>query len=273
MPSADTGRSAAWRAVPAALVAVGFVVPLALIVGGSLRPTGLPPSPAPSLFPRGATLHNYLAVLETEPLARESLVSFLTAAIAVPIGVVVASWAGFAIARLPHRTAMALACVVIAAASIPSSALFVGRLVVFRWLGVTATPVPLIAPALLGVSPLLVLLFAWSYATIPGSLYDLGRESGLGPFATWWRIALPLRAGVAWVAAGVAFVLSWGDFINALVFVYDERWYTLPMGLAMLAALPPTDQPLMLAAAVLTLLPVGLALSLAGWRLQAWRSM
>jgi multiple sugar transport system permease protein len=272
MPSTDPRRSPAWRAVPAALVAVAFVVPLALIVGGSLRPAGLPPSPSPSLFPQGATLDNYVAVLETEPLAHEALVSLLTAAIAVPLGVVVASWAGFAIARLPRRAAMTLACVVVAAASTPSSALFVGRLVVFRWLGVTATPVPLIAPALLGVSPLLVLLFAWSYATIPGSLYDLGKESGLGPFATWWRIALPLRAGVASIAAAIAFVLNWGDFMNPLVYVYDERWYTLPIGLAMLAALPPTDQPLMLAAAVLTLLPVGLALSLAGWRLQSWRS-
>lgn len=61
--------------------------------------------------------------------------------------------------------------------------------------------------------------------------------------------------------------------MNPLVYVYDERWYTLPLGLASLAALPPTDQPLMLAAAVLTLLPVGLALSLVGWKLRSWRSV
>jgi multiple sugar transport system permease protein len=273
MPSRDTRRSSAWRAGLAALVTVAFVVPLALIVSGSLRPAGLPPSPSLSLLPQPATLHNYLAVFETEPLAREALVSLLTAAIAVPLAVVVASWAGFAIARLPRRAAMSLACVVVAAASIPSSALFVGRLVVFRWLDATDTPLPLIAPALLGVSPLLVLLFAWSYATIPASLYDLAKESGLGPFGTWWRIALSLRSGVAWIAAAVAFILTWGDFVNPLVYVYDERWYTLPLGLASLAALPPTDQPLMLAAAVLTLLPVGLALSLVGWKLRSWRSV
>jgi ABC-type sugar transport system permease subunit len=81
MPSTDTRRSSAWRAGLAALVTVAFVVPLALIVSGSLRPAGLPPSPSLSLVPQPATLHNYLAVFETEPLAREALVSLLTAAI------------------------------------------------------------------------------------------------------------------------------------------------------------------------------------------------
>jgi hypothetical protein len=76
MPSADTRRSAARRAVPAALVAVAFVVPLALIVGGSLRPAGLPESIA--VARPHATLHNYLAFLETEPPAHEALVSLVT---------------------------------------------------------------------------------------------------------------------------------------------------------------------------------------------------
>ncbi len=119
----------------------------------------------------------------------------------------------------------------------------------------TDTPLPLIAPALIGVTPLLVLLFAWSYHTIPAEIYDLAAEAGLGPFGTWWRVAVPMRRGAVAVAVAVAFVVSWGNLSDPLLYIYDERWFTLPLGLVSLAELPPTDQGLMLAAAVIAIVP------------------
>jgi multiple sugar transport system permease protein len=67
---------------------------------------------------------------------------------------------------------------------------------------------------------------------------------------------MPLRMDAAAVAAAVAFMVSWGNFLDPLIYVYDERWFTLPLGLASLAELPPTDQGLMLAAAVFAIAPV-----------------
>ena len=130
---------------------------------------------------------------------------------------------------------------------------------VFRWLGVTNTPIPLIAPALIGTSPLFVLLYAFTTSRLPASLFDLARERGLSPVATWWRVAMPLQRGTTAAVASLVFVLSWGNFVDPLVYIYDERWFTLPLGLRSLAAAPVTDQPLMLAAAVIACAPVVLA--------------
>ena len=163
------------------------------------------------------------------------------AAVAVPLGTLVASLAGFAIARLPRRAALLLLGLTLVAAVVPASTLFVGRLVLFRIAGLTDSPVPLIAPALIGVSPLLVLLFAWSYHSVSGDVYDLAREAGLGPFRTWWTVAMPMRLPVVGVAAAIAFMVSWGNLTDPLLYVYDERWYTLPLGLTSLAQLPSTD--------------------------------
>jgi multiple sugar transport system permease protein len=146
--------------------------------------------------------------------------------------------------------------VTVIALAIPASSIFVGRLILFRLLGVTDSPLPLIAPALVGVTPISVLLFAWSYHTIPREIYDLATEGGLGPFGTWLHVALPLRKGAIAVAAALAFVVSWGNLVDPLLYVYDERWYTLPLGLASLGRLPPTDQGLMLAAAAIAIVPV-----------------
>jgi multiple sugar transport system permease protein len=242
--------------VGAVLVIAIFLAPLLLAFLGSLRPTGTSPPTTIDLYPAGADLSNYGDLLEQGSISRQTLNSLLVAAISVPVGTVVASWAGFAIARLPRRPALFLLGLTLVAAMIPMTALFVGRLVLFRLAGLTDTPVPLMAPALIGVSPLLVLLFAWSYFTISRETYDLAREAGLGPFRTWWRVAMPLRIDVAGVAAAVAFMISWGNLVDPLLYVYDERWFTLPLGLASLAELPPTDQGLMLAAAVFAIAPV-----------------
>ena len=54
--------------------------------------------------------------------------------------------------------------------TIPASALWVPRFAIFRTLGVLDTYVPLIAPALVGTSPLLVLLCYWSARGVPRDL-------------------------------------------------------------------------------------------------------
>jgi multiple sugar transport system permease protein len=249
-------------ALPTLILAI-FLVPLVLVVLGSLRPTGTPPPTGIELVPDAARVANYADLFGTPEVVRQLANSLLVAAVGVPLGVLVASWAGFAIARLPRGAAVTLIALTVAAASIPATSLFVGRLVLFRAAGLTDTPIPLIAPALLGVSPLLVLLFGWGYHTIPRATYDLARESGLGPLRTWWHVAMPLRVDIAVVATAVAFILSWGNLLDPLFYVYDERWYTFPLGLASLTELPPTDQGLMLAAATVAVAPVCLIVVLA----------
>ena len=257
-------------ALPAAVLLL-FLAPLALVFLGSLRPTGTPPPTGIELVPERASFANYTALFASPEVVRQLANSLLVGAVAVPLAVLVASWAGFAIARLPRGAAALLIVVTVIAATLPPTSLFVGRLVLFRIAGITDTPFPLILPAFLGISPLLVLLFAWSYHTIPRATYDLARESGLGPLRTWWRVAMPLRVDVAVAAAAISFIVSWGNLLDPLFYVYDERWYTFPLGLASLTELPPTDQGLMLAAAVLAIVPVCLIVALASRTLGARR--
>ena len=252
----DRRRPGVLRVVASVLVLVVFLAPSMLALFGSLRPAGTSPPTTIDLVPDGADLSNYRELLGDRSIRRQLLNSLLVAAISVPAGTLVASWAGFAIARLPRRAAMLLVAVTLVAALIPLTGLFVGRLVLFRLAGLTDTPVPLMAPALIGISPLLVLLFAWGYFTVPRDTYDLAKEAGLGPLRTWWHVAMPLRIDIVGVAAAVAFMISWGNLLDPLLYVYDERWFTLPLGLASLAELPPTDQGLMLAAAMFAIAPV-----------------
>ncbi len=190
------------------------------------------------------------------PMARYLRNSLLVAAVAVPLSVVVASWAGFAIARLPRSAGAFLVALCVVVLMIPATALFVGRVTVFRWLGLTDTLIPLMAPALLGMSPLFVVFFAWSFRRLPEPCSTSRARPAAARSRSGGAWACRSRAGTAGTVAALAFLVSWGNFLDPLIYVYDERWFTLPIGIRSLATLPATDQPLMLAGAAIAVAPV-----------------
>jgi multiple sugar transport system permease protein len=244
------------RGAASLAVAVIFATPIVLVVLGSLRPVGLPPARFVELFTGPFSLDAYRRLPEVLPLGVPAVHSVLVVIVAVPLAVVCAAWAGFAIARLPARHGVFLAACAVVVLLVPVTSLFVGRVTVFHALGLTDTLVPLMATGLIGVSPVSVLVFAWAYRRVPPALFDIGAEMGLGPMTTWWRIAVPLTRGVSAVVAAVAFVLTWNDYLGPLIYLSDRRRATLPLAIGTLSTLDGPRQPIMLAGAVLAGLPV-----------------
>ena len=240
----------------AAAVAALFVLPLVFMLSGSLRKPGLPPPRTPELVPDPLVLGNYARAFELDDLGRATLNSLLVATIAAVLSVLVGSWAGFALARLPRRSADALVAASLAALMVPLTALLVPRFALFRTLGLTDTYVPLIAPALLATSPLYVLVFWWSFRRLPPELYDACRLEGMSPFAIWRRMAMPLVKPVAVGTGVLAFLVAWGNFLDPLIYIFDRDLFTLPLALKSLAQLDRTNYPLLLAGAVAATAPV-----------------
>lgn len=244
------------RASVAAAVTVLFVLPLVFLVTGSLRRPGVAPPRTPELLPDPFGLGAYGRAFELVDLGRYTLNSLVVAALVVPLTVLVASAAGYAIARLPQRPARALVVASVVALMVPTTAVLVPRFALFRAVGLTDTWAPLVAPALLGTSPLYVLLYAYAYRRLPRDLYDVCAIQSLGPFATWRRVAMPLVAPVTAAVAVLAFVVSWGNAIDPLVYLFDPDLYTLPLGLRSLAELDRSNYPVFLAGCVVATAPV-----------------
>ena len=251
------------RQVPAALVAALFVLPLVFMVTGSLRKAGLAPPRTPELVPDPIVVGNYERAFELVDLGRYAANSLVVAAITVPLAVLVAALAGFAISQLSGRAAAGWIAASLAALMVPLTALLVPRFALFRTLGVTDTFVPLIAPALIGLSPFYVLVYYWSFRRIPREYYEACRLEGMTPFAVWRRLAMPLVRPVTAGLALLAFIFSWGNFLDPLIYLFDADLFTLPLGLRSLAQLDRTNYPLLLAGAVTATVPVVVAFAFA----------
>jgi multiple sugar transport system permease protein len=71
----------------------------------------------------------------------------------------------------------------------------------------------------------------------------------------WWRVAMPLVRPVTGAIAALTFVVTWSNFLDPLVYVYDRSLFTLPLALRSLATLDRTNFPVFLAGAVLATAP------------------
>ena len=244
-----------WRTLGAVFVVLVFLPPLLLLVSGSLTEPGQPPPPTPRLVPDPPSVTGYEQAAHLGGLARATLNSLVVAVVAVPLSVLVASWAGFALARTSRRVTAVVGAASLLALMAPATALLVPRFVLFRSLGLTDTLVPLIAPALLGASPLYVLIYYLAFRGLPADLYDTCRLADLTPLQTWWRFALPVVRPVTAGLAALSFILTWSNFLEPLVYVYDRDLFTLPLALRSLAVLDPTNFPVFRAGAVVATVP------------------
>lgn len=262
------------RAIAVTLVCFVFVAPLLVLVTGSLRAPGLPPPPAFELVPDPATLDAYRDAFDVAPVARSMANSAIVAAIFVPIAVVSASWAGFAIAMARERLRRRLITLALVLMMVPATALWLTRFVIFKTAGMVDTFWPLIVPALLGGSPLGVLLYAHAYGRIPDDLYDAARLDGMGPMRIWRRVAMPLVRATTVAVAMLAFVATWANFIDPLLYLNTQDKFTAPLTLRYLEQLGPTNWPVLLAGAAAVTAPAVLVFLLAQrWFLQQERGV
>ncbi|HEX9987701.1 MAG TPA: carbohydrate ABC transporter permease [Chloroflexia bacterium] len=234
-----------------------FVIPLVWMIGASLRKVGLPPPSQLEWIPNPIVLSNYWTVVsELIPFGSYLLNSLKVAAVAVPLTIVTASCAGFAMSQIAARPRAWLVVISLATMMVPVTALWTTRFLIYKWIGVLDTLWAIIIPAIMGTTPFYVLLFYWTFARVPQEIYESARLDGAGAFRIWAIIAMPL-ARPAIVAVGVlSFVFYWSNFMEPLLYLNDQVNYTLPLGLQALKQMQPTNFPLLMAGAVLITIPV-----------------
>lgn len=237
-------------------IAALFVLPFYWAVVASLRQPGLAPASTLDWWPRAAYWQTYAELFRTVPMGRYALNSLFVVAIAVPLTLLTAALAGFALSQLATVWRRRLVTASVALLLVPGMAVWTFRFHVLSWLGLIDSLWALIVPALAGGSPLLVLLFYWSYWRVPREIYETARLDGAEAWTVWWRIARPIARPTMAVAALLAFVLYWGDFTTPVLYIFRTELYTLPMGLQLLRQMDATNLPLLMAASVLMIVPV-----------------
>ena len=232
-----------------------FLLPLLVMLSGSLRPAGLPPPQGVEVIPPDPTLDSYQRLSELVPLWTWLRNSTVVVALAVPITVLVASWAAFGMRLLPARPRRTAVLVTLAVLLVPVTAVWTTRFEVFEAAGLVDTYGPLVAPAFAATTPFYVLVYLWSFTGVPDTQLEAGRLEGASSWQLWRTVAMPQAKLATLAVAVLAFTVHWANFIDALLYIDSQSLYTLPLGLRLLQLLNPTDFPLLMAGAVIATVP------------------
>ena len=238
------------------LLAIPFLYPVIWLLLGALWPDNQPLASiwlAPARWQ--LSLANFATAAEVVPLARFAFNSLRIAVLAVPLALLVASLAAFAITQLPPRWQSFLIWLSLAALLAPQKAIWLARFPIFKALGWVNTPWPLVAPALLGGTPFFVLLLYWTFRRLPAELFEAARLDGATTWQIWRRVALPLAREGLLAVATLHFLHVWGDFADPLLYLRSTAQMTLPVGLQLLAQIDITRWPVMMAGAVILSTP------------------
>jgi multiple sugar transport system permease protein len=246
------GAALAWAAL--ALGALATLAPLVWMVSASLMPAGEASMVPPRLLPSRVTLEHYRTLFTRLDVARYTLNSALLATSITALSLVVNSMAGYAFAKLAFPGRDALFRLLLAALVIPGQVTTLPLFLMIRELGLVNSYAGVVIPGLAGIFGILLVR---QYAqTIPDSILDAARADGAGELRIYGGLALPLCLPVLVTLAILTFLGAWNDFLWPLIVLGDADLHTLPVALASLAGEHVQDTELMMAGAVVTVLPV-----------------
>jgi multiple sugar transport system permease protein len=164
------------------------------------------------------------------------------------------SLAGFAFARIKFPGRDKLFFFYIATMMVPGMVLLIPNFVVMKNLGAINTHWALILSAV--GSAFGTFLMRQFFLSFPSELEDAAKLDGCNPFMFYWYILLPNSKPILTTLGLMAFQGIWNDFQWPLIVLNSASKRTLQLGLSYLMSEYYTDWTLLMAGAILTLLPI-----------------
>jgi len=249
------GASTVGRQVVLALFAIAALAPLLFMVITSLRPSA-DYALNPTGLPGALTFDNYIEALTDLPVPRWALNSLIVSVVSVAISTAIAALAAFAIVFGRFRGRNLLLNASIGFIMVPPVVLLLPMFVLMVNLNVINTLVSAIVFYSCLLVPFALFFLVNFFRTVPAELLEAAVVDGAGPLRILLSVVLPLTWAAMLTVATVNLIWTWNELLIALVFLQSEEQRTLMAGLTLLQGRYNTNQPLVLAAATLSMIPV-----------------
>ncbi|WP_212843408.1 sugar ABC transporter permease [Catellatospora sp. IY07-71] len=240
--------------IGASLIAV---FPIAWVVLSSFKPGQWVQSSELSLV-KEPTLANYEYVLTQTNFPTWMLNSVIIAACTMLIGILMSATTGYALSRFNFPGRRHLLMVFLVTQMFPVAILIVPIYQIMAALGLINTHASLVIAYLTIAVPFCSWMLKGYFDSISTSLDEAASIDGAGPFATFWKVILPLaRPGIA-VTAFYSFLTAWGEVAYASAFIQTDDRFTLAYGMQQFVPQFNAQWEYLTAAAVLVTVPAAL---------------
>ena len=236
------------------LIAILTLLPGFWMISASLMPAGEASIYPPPFVPSKITFEHYDALITRLGLARYFMNSVILSVSITLISLFFNSMAGYAFAKFRFAGRDKLFRLLVAEMVIPAQVTTLPLFLMLNKVGLVNTYAGVIVTGMATIYG--IFLIRQFTLSIPDSLIEAARMDGAGEFKIYWSVILPVCRPILVTLAIFTFLGAWSDFFWPLIVLTDDSMYTLPVALAILAGEHVQDTELMMAGAVMTVLPV-----------------
>ncbi|HRW46973.1 MAG: carbohydrate ABC transporter permease [Caldilinea sp.] len=230
-------------------------IPLVWTISTSLKSPGEVYLFPPTWIPNEIMWSNYYRAVTAIPFFLYLWNTVLITAISIVGKVISITLVAFAFARLRWWGRDVMFIVMLATMMLPPHITLIPQFIMFKWLGWIDTFLPLIVPTFFG-GPYLTFLVRQYLLAIPRELDDAARIDGCSDFGLYWRIIMPLAKPAILIVVIFVFNGTWNEFLLPLIYLHNPDLFTLALGLRMFQGEASTSWNLLMAASLLSMLPV-----------------
>ena len=248
------GKSGAYAVLILGLVAT--LLPFFYIMVSSLKTEAELRKTPPDFFPQAPTLKHYIAILTNEdiPIVRNVMNSAVVALSRVFITLFTSSYAGYIFAKYHFKGKNLAFGVILVQIMIPFQVVMIPNYLLIVRFGLIDSLWALIIPSM--VDAYGIFMMKQFIESMPGELMDAARIDGASEFGIYSRIILP-QMGPPLASLGIfTFMGTWNDYLWPLIVLTSPEKRTIPLLLVWFQTQHSANQGLVLAASILTLLPI-----------------
>lgn len=205
-------------------------------------------------IPENPQWQNYIKIWTKIPLAKFVVNTAKLTLIVTLLQLFTSSFAAYAFAKLNFRYKNALFLAYVATIAVPWQVYMVPQFMMMRSFGLNDTHLAIIC--LQAFSAFGVFMMRQFYQGIPDELCEAARIDGMSEYQIYAKIMLPLAKPALSTLTIFTFVNTWNDFLGPLIYLKTEAKKTLQIGLRMFIGQNSSEYGLIMAASVLSLIPV-----------------
>lgn len=211
----------------------------------------------PEWLPDPFIVDNYVGLTQLKfiPFGTFVVNSTYIAALVVVGRLFICSLAGYAFARFDFPEKDLVFGILLASMMIPGMVAMIPLYIGYKNIGWLDTHLPLIIPPIIA-NTFGTFLLRQFFMTIPVELEEAARIDGSSSFGIYWRIMLPLSKPALATLAIFTLMNTWNDFFHPFIYLSKTDKFTLPVGLASFQSEFGTEYTLLMAGAVVAVIPI-----------------
>jgi multiple sugar transport system permease protein len=231
-----------------------ILLPFAYMLSTSFKNTGEVFKTPIQWIPSELKWDNYSTPMDEHPIGRYFRNSLFVAVCVTALNLLTCSLAGYSFAKFRYLGRDLLFGIVLATMMIPLASMIIPLFIVVKNLGWVDSYWGLIIPS--GTSAFGIFLMRQHMVSIPDDLLDAARLDGSSEPRIFFGIVVPMSRTALSSLAIFIFMWNWDSFFWPLLVTTDEKYRTLPLGIALFESSYGTNYPQLMAVAFLAMLPV-----------------